>query len=98
MLYIQINETNKQVIGYSSSQITENDIIVDEGKLSEDFLSMPIFYNYIDDKFVYDKKRYNDFMLTQENQLTNEQKLGQQISNLEIQVLMLQKILNNKMK
>ncbi len=99
LLYIQINNDTKEVIGYSTSKMHDEDIIVDSNNVENRFMNMPMFYNYKNKKIVFDEERYNIFLnKKKKNILTNEQKLGQQISDLEIQIMMLQQLLisNNK--
>lgn len=99
LLYIQINNDTKEVIGYSTSKMHDEDIIVDSNNVENRFMNMPMFYNYKNKKIVFDEERYNNFLnKKKKNILTNEQKLGQQISDLEIQIMMLQQLLisNNK--
>lgn len=99
LLYIQINNDTKEVIGYSTSKMHDEDIIVDSNNVENRFMNMPMFYNYKNKKIVFDEERYNNFLNKKKrNILTNEQKLGQQISDLEIQIMMLQQLLisNNK--
>lgn len=99
LLYIQINNDTKEVIGYSTSKMHDEDIIVDSNNVENRFMDMPMFYNYKNKKIVFDEERYNNFLnKKKKNILTNEQKLGQQISDLEIQIMMLQQLLisNNK--
>lgn len=99
ILYIQINKNTSQVTGYSSTRMHEDDLIVDSNKLNDKFLNMPIFFNYIQEKemLIFDDNRYKEYMdKKQEVELTNEQKLGQKISDLEIQIMMLQKLLEAK--
>ena len=99
LLYIQINNDTKEVIGYSTSKMHDEDIIVDSNNVENRFMNMPMFYSYKNKKIVFDEERYNNFLnKKKKNILTNEQKLGQQISDLEIQIMMLQQLLisNNK--
>lgn len=99
LLYIQINNDTKEVIGYSTSKMHDEDIIIDSNDLEDRFMNMPMFYSYKNKKIVFDEERYNNFLnKKKKNILTNEQKLGQQISDLEIQIMMLQQLLisNNK--
>lgn len=99
LLYIQINNDTKEVIGYSTSKMHDEDIIVDSNNVENRFMNMPMFYSYKNKKIVFDEERYNNFLNKKKrNILTNEQKLGQQISDLEIQIMMLQQLLisNNK--
>lgn len=94
LLYIQINNDTKEVIGYSTSKMHDEDIIVDSNNVENRFMNMPMFYNYKNKKIVFDEERYNNFLnKKKKNILTNEQKLGQQISDLEIQLMMLQQLL-----
>lgn len=94
LLYIQINNDTKEVIGYSTSKMHDEDIIVDSNNVENRFMNMPMFYNYKNKKIVFDEERYNNFLnKKKKNILTNEQKLGQQISDLEIQIMMLQQLL-----
>ena len=99
LLYIQINNDTKEVIGYATSKMHDEDIIVDSNNVENRFMNMPMFYSYKNKKIVFDEERYNNFLnKKKKNILTNEQKLGQQISDLEIQIMMLQQLLisNNK--
>lgn len=99
ILYVQINKNTNQVTGYSSTKMQEDDLVIDSKKLNDKFLSMPIFFNYIQEQemLIFDDNRYKEYMdKKQEVELTNEQKLGQKISDLEIQIMMLQKLLEAK--
>ena len=98
MIYIQINSETKEIIGYSSSQMNLNDIGVDTTKLEERFFNIPFFYNYVDGEIIFDEERYNHYKIKKANRLTNEQKLGQKCSDLEIQMMMLQQLIMQQQK
>lgn len=93
MIYVQIEQETGQVIGYSSAKMHENDILVDVKNLEDRFLNMPIFYNYIDGSLIFDEERYNLYKIRKQNRLTDQQRLGQKFSDLEIQLLMLQQMI-----
>ena len=93
MLYVQFEQDSGQVIGYSSNKMHENDIIVNVDDLEERFFTMPIFYNLINGEVIFDEERYNLYKIRKENNLTDQQRLGQKCSDLEIQMLMLQQML-----
>ena len=94
ILYVQIDESTNQVIGYSSTKMHDNDVKVDGDKVDSKFLSVPIFFNYIDGKLEYDEDRHNLYLQKKANRLTDEQRLGQKCSDLEIQLLMVQQMMS----
>ena len=93
MLYIQIEEVTKQITGYSSTRMSKEDIKVDIKNLDERFFNMPMFYNFVDGQIVFDAERFNLYKVRKANRLSDEQRLGQQMSNIEIQMMMLQQML-----
>ncbi len=93
MIFLQINKETKEVVGYSSIQMNANDIEIELKGIDERFFKMPFFFNYIDDELVFDEERYNQYKIRKQNHLTNEQKLGQKCSDLEIQLMMLQQMI-----
>lgn len=90
ILYVQIDETTNQVIGYSSNKMHDEDVKIDTNDVEDRFLSAPVFYNYVNGELVYDEERYDLYIKRKQEYLTTEQKLGQKCSDLEIQLLMLQ--------
>lgn len=92
--YIQLDK-NKRVKGYSSSKSSIEDLEFEEESLTEHFLTAPFFYVYSEEtkKLIYDEAYHKKQKEKKKNRLTNEQKLGQKCSDLEIQMMMLQQLL-----
>lgn len=94
MLYIQIENVTNQIIGYSSTRMSEEDIKVDIKSLDERFFNIPMFYNFVEGKVVFDAERFNLYKVRKANRLSDEQRLGQQMSSMEIQMMMLQQMIS----
>ncbi len=97
--YVQINADNV-VIGYSSTQTPEatNEIEVEADKLTEQFMNMPFFYRYDEtvNDFIFDDSLRSAEAERRHNRLTKEQQLGQHISDLEIQLMMVQMMMQKQ--
>lgn len=93
--FIQINSETKVVIGYSSSKMNDSDIEMEEQELTEKFLTLPLFHRYDEatNSFIFDEVIKQKILEARNNVLSNEQKLGQQVSSLEIQMLMMQQMM-----
>lgn len=93
--YIQVNAEGL-VLGYSSSKTPNGDEIeVDKDSLSEEFLNLPFFHRYKEDtnEFILDEALRQAKIDEKNNRLSNDQRLGQQVSNLEIQIMMMQQMM-----
>ena len=95
IFYIQIDKDTDRVLGYGSDVITDNiydyiEVDGDNGEYS-DLLRSPLFYKYDRDKevFIKDTGYEKEILERQRNYLTNEQLLGQAVSDLEIKLLLL---------
>ncbi|GAA0071792.1 hypothetical protein UT300003_33170 [Clostridium sardiniense] len=95
--YIQIDE-NKKVTGYSSSRNSEVDLEFNLEDLTEEFLNMPWFFVYEEstNQLIYKEEIQKEEQEKREKRLTNEQKLGQKCSDLEIQLMMMQQLIMQK--
>lgn len=96
--FIQINKETKVVIGYSSSKMNDSDIEMKEQELTEKFFNLPLFHRY-DEKsnsFIFDEVVKQEILNSRKKVLSNEQKLGQQVSSLEIQLMMLQQMMQTQ--
>ena len=97
MIYIQVGEDN-YVEGYSSNRMYESDLLIAIEELEERFFNSPIFYKVTEDQLIFDEDKLRDYKMKKKNRLTNEQKLGQKCSDLEIQLMMMQQLLALKTK
>lgn len=93
--YIQVNAEGV-VLGYSSSKTPNVDEIeMEKDKLSEDFISLPFFHRYDSstNTFTLDEALRQAKIKEKNNRLTNDQRLGQKLSDIEIQMFMMQQIM-----
>lgn len=94
-LYIQLDKAGV-VLGYSSSSMGgASEVIKESSNLTEKFLAMPFYHRYDPkaDSFVFMEELRQEFIRLESEHLTSEQKLGQKLSDLEIQVLMMQQMM-----
>lgn len=96
--FIQIDGKTKFVKGYSSSKIDDSDLEISGETLNERFFNLPMFHIYdeVSNTFSFDEGAFNKYKKEKENRLTNEQLLGQKCSDLEIQIMMMQQMMQQQ--
>ena len=93
--FVQIDMLTNKVTGYSSNRVAEEDVEVMEEALSERFLSLPHFHTYDKEAniFTFNEAEFNSYKTEKANRLTTDQMLGQKCSDLEIQLMMMQQMM-----